>query len=289
IFRTIDAAKYNFLEGVYIPGNYLIPIRDTALQISDRMIDRIKKAEPDIEQFLIRKIEWDTASKIALFVRQEIEKLPDLVPFPASDIRLETRRGRTLLLFSTKYWNKGAGPLEFVASKKSRGKTGSINRDIYQRIYRKDGGYRDKFAGNFFWHDEHLHYHFNDFVDYILQSVDSNVSLSEIRNKTTFCVRDKFRIKSAASGASSQKAVYTICGKEKQGISVGWSDIYDYTYADQNIDVTDVPTGSYKLTFESNPERRFDEKRTDNNVSSVLLRINAQEKIVEIIGEEKTI
>ena len=56
-------------------------------------------------------------------------------------------------------------------------------------------------------------------------------------SKTTFCILDSTRISTRLPGAP-KKAVYTTCGNQVQGMSVGWGDKYIWTLAGQELDIT---------------------------------------------------
>ena len=58
------------------------------------------------------------------------------------------------------------------------------------------------------------------------------------------------------------------CG-DIQGISVGYSDVYNSGLANQWIDVTDVPDGTYWLETIIDPENRLLETNDDNNTALV--------------------
>ena len=215
------------------------------------------------------------------------ELVPDLVPLPPQDIKIKTREdGAIMLLFSTTYYNQGRGSLELRADPKTKGIRADIDRDILQRIYRKDEKekYREKVVGNFLWHQEHQHYHYSDFVTYDLEAVDAPGApdLSGMRTKSTFCLRDVSRVDMELD-YRAEEANFRVCYKEIQGVSVGWGDTYFYDYPDQGLNISDLTSGTYRLSFHVNPEERLDEISLQNNKSSALLKINMEEKTVEVL------
>lgn len=213
--------------------------------------------------------------------------LPDLLPLPARDLRLEkTNDGRTLMHFSTTYYNQGRGTLELRADPKTAGIRADLERDVLQRIYTKDGKYRDIVVGNFLWHQEHLHYHYTDFITYDLEAINAPESpdLSGILVKSTFCLRDVSRVYVDVPNIPKE-AGYQICGKERQGVSVGWGDTYHHDYPAQNLDITSLKSGTYKLTFNANPKLRLEEIRYDNNVSSIIFTLDMENMKVEVLSE----
>jgi hypothetical protein len=215
------------------------------------------------------------------------ELLPDLIPLPAKDLTLMTGEdGDLRLLFSTTYINTGLGTLELRADPKTSGIRADIDRDVLQRIFLKDGGYREKVVGNFLWHQEHLHYHYADFIVYDLTSEDdpNHPELTGILQKNTFCLRDISRVLSEVTG-KKQEATYKICGKELQGVSVGWGDTYYYNYPDQALNVQTLESGTYRLTFVANPEKRLDELAYTNNTSYVLFKYDKENQKIEVLKE----
>ncbi len=215
------------------------------------------------------------------------DKLPDLIPLPAADLTLlRGEDGELRILFSTTYINQGLGTLELRADPKTAGIRADIDRDVLQRIYLKDGGYRDKVVGNFLWHQEHLHYHYADFIVYDLTSEDvpNHPELTGILQKSTFCLRDISRIISDVPGEKTD-ATYKICGKELQGVSVGWGDTYYYNYPDQALNIESLESGRYRLTFVANPEKRLDELAYGNNTSYVIFKYDKAAETVEVLEE----
>ena len=212
--------------------------------------------------------------------------LPDLLPLPPKDLKVERVGSQVLLYFSTTYYNQGRGTMELVADPATAGIREDIERDVLQRIYKEDGAYRDKIVGTFLWHQEHLHYHYTDFITYDLEPVDAppTEDLSGNLVKSTFCLRDVSRVFLDLPHAPAE-ASYTICGKERQGVSVGWGDTYYWDYPDQALDVTSLASGTYRLTFIANPAQRLEEVRYDNNMSSTLFRLDMESLTLEVIEE----
>ncbi|MEX0930570.1 MAG: lysyl oxidase family protein [Candidatus Paceibacterota bacterium] len=217
--------------------------------------------------------------------------LPDIRPFEPRDVQIIDKNDRTLLVFSTIYFNQGDGPLELVAGQDPSGAvpTEDIERDVLQNIYQQGGGVREEAVGSFVWHREHLHYHFTDFVDFRLEPTletytEYGISAEDIsaEEKATFCVRDVSRVY-ADTQNTPDDAVYRICNEVKQGVSVGWGDTYFFDYPDQDIDVTGLPAGVYRLVFEANPRKRFYESNYENNISWALIDMDSEARTVEVL------
>lgn len=281
-------SNLDFSGELYVPGTYTFDSAQSDAVIANALIVKIKETAGDnLEEFIAGKITEANRKKIADFVEAETELRPDLVPLPAKDVVIENGPGgKTLLRFSTIYYNKGRGPLELRADPATVDLRQDVQRDVFQRIYKIDGTYRDKLSGNFLWHQEHLHYHFDDFVTYDLEAVSAkNVpDLSGVLVKSTFCVRDVSLVDIEVENRPKD-ANYKICGKRMQGISVGWADTYFFTYPDQSLDVTDLPSGTYRLSFLVNPAKFLDEVSLDNNKSSVLIELDMDKKTVKVLEE----
>jgi hypothetical protein len=68
--------------------------------------------------------------------------------------------------------------------------------------------------------------------------------------------------------------VYRTCDATVQGISVGWGDTYGSYLADQDIDVTNQPSGDYELTLEVDPGNRLLETDDTDNTSRIYVRLD---------------
>jgi hypothetical protein len=200
-----------------------------------------------------------------------IDLPPDLIPMPAFNVSLvtDTTAGTTTLRFSTTSWNSGTGPFELRAGPVD---TGSGKQQVFQRIYTSDGGYYDHLAGWFEWHPQHNHFHFDDYALYTLQPVNAPGGSARTGQKTTFCVMDNTKVNLTLPGAP-QSAVYSTCGNQIQGMSVGWGDTYGYALAGQEIDFTDNADGIYQLRIDIDPNKLIIESNKADNGSCVLVSI----------------
>lgn len=195
---------------------------------------------------------------------------PNLKPLPAANFSLITDTfGDTTLRFSTTSWNKGTGPLQLEAGAVD---TGSGKQQVYQRVFNSDGTSSRFFAGWFQWHPAHNHFHFDDYAIYELQPVDAPGGSLRTGQKTTFCVMDTTKIDSSLPGAPAS-AVYSACGNQIQGMSVGWGDTYGASLAGQEIDFTDNADGIYQLKIIIDPNKNIVESDENDNESCALLSI----------------
>ncbi|MBU1256031.1 endolytic transglycosylase MltG [Patescibacteria group bacterium] len=71
--------KYDYLEGVYFPETYLIPIDETGLEIAQRFINKFnEKFASYADKFIQENIKWTTALKIASIVQREAAGKDDM-------------------------------------------------------------------------------------------------------------------------------------------------------------------------------------------------------------------
>lgn len=195
---------------------------------------------------------------------------PNLIPLPAFNTTLATDSGgRSTLRFSTTSWNNGAGPLELAAGEVE---TGSGKQQVFQVVYQSGGGQTLNFAGAFEYHPLHDHMHFNDYALYTLQPVNAPGGSERTGAKTTFCVMDTTAINLRLAGAPGQP-FYSRCGRDLQGMSIGWGDTYGAHLAGQEIDFTSNADGIYQLKIEIDPKKVIVESNDNDNVSCVLLSI----------------
>lgn len=112
----------------------------------------------------------------------------------------------------------------------------------------------------------HQHFHFESYAYYELRKLDGTVVAPG--RKQAFCLLDYSPL-----GDDSKESQYD-CGY--QGISAGWSDIYDDYLPCQWVDITDVPPGEYDLVVKLNHQRVLAESNYDNNEVSVRVQIPAR-------------
>jgi len=195
---------------------------------------------------------------------------PNLIPLGAFGMTLSTDTGgRSELRFSTTSWNSGTGPLELVAGEVVTGE-GKIR--VYQAVYQTSGPPILHFAGAFEYHPAHNHMHFNDYALYSLQPVNAPGGSLRTGAKTTFCIMDTTPVNLGLPGAP-RGSFYSVCGRDLQGMSVGWGDTYGSQLEGQSIDFTGDADGIYQLKIEVDPKKLLIESNENDNVSCVLLSI----------------
>ena len=113
--------------------------------------------------------------------------------------------------------------------------------------------------------DCHGHYHFKGFARYRLLNGAGDVVATG--RKVSFCLLDGYQWDpGAADGQFS-------C--DMQGITAGWSDVYDAGLPGQWVEIDGVPAGDYFLEVTMNPDLVILESDVTNNTSTVPVTIPA--------------
>jgi hypothetical protein len=198
-------------------------------------------------------------------------------PAEAFDVQM---LGTSKLLFSTFSYNIGDGPLEIMG-----GDIGNGVQNVEQVIYRSDGTSYTRRAGTYEYHAAHDHIHFDNYALYTLQPVNAPGASAREGHKTTFCLMDTNKAPSPYDGLGGDLPTYTQCGRSVQGISVGWGDKYGYWLADQDIDVTGLPSGDYTLTIEIDPNNHVLETNDTDNTSMIFVNLDMVNYVATVIDE----
>jgi hypothetical protein len=104
--------------------------------------------------------------------------------------------------------------------------------------------------------------------------------------KVDYCLRDLFR--THPSRRSPTAAVYPGCNQnpgithDVLGTSVGWSDVYPYSYPQQWIDVTGL-RGRFAYIQIANPDRLWHE-RMGNNASETVVALPSGRVVRHRVG-----
>jgi hypothetical protein len=117
----------------------------------------------------------------------------------------------------------------------------------------------------FQWSDCHGHYHLDSYARYEL--IDEAGDVAAPGHKQAFCLMD---FEPWLPTVTWNDARYH-CGF--QGISRGFADTYDAYLDCQFVDITDVPSGDYRLKVEVNFEHLLGELDYSNNVTEVPVTI----------------
>ena len=226
---------------------------------------------------------------------------PDLKTLKPTDLRISTATidGSThqVLRFTNTVWDAGQGPMELQASTVGTGSDAKTR--VYQRIYDGAGNYTSHHVGDFVYHESHNHFHFEGFADYELWTrteYDNWLASGRTQGqaqrrgtKTTFCLIDSRLVQSLPGSPSS--AVYNECGQTRQGISVGWGDVYEYSLPDQWIDLgtSRLADGKYVLRSIADPKDRLYESENRSDASRESQQANEGVTFFTVSRSGKTI
>ena len=197
--------------------------------------------------------------------------LPNLVPwggFAADYFVNREPDGRRFLRFSAGVTNIGQGPLEFQGISKKASST----LPEFQVFYFPKSGSTSTLVGQCVYDADNLLWDVFHIAEYRLRDLNGNqVGTAQ---KASFCVADDYRLTPPVPGSPTMPR-YRTCPhgsrlkKIKVGLSVGWSDVYAWPRAGQFVDVTNIPSGSYLLEMEANPEGTAQETTRDDNTLQV--------------------
>jgi hypothetical protein len=194
-----------------------------------------------------------------------------------------TPDGRRLLRFDSIIVNVGAGNFEVHGSRPG---TDIPEMTVTQRVFNNAGGYRNRSttARMYFSGDGHDHWHLRNLQLYSLIRLADGKRV-RTGDKHGFCFWDN------VSFGSSQEEFYTAsssppaCGRSPKnlrvtmGLSSGWGDIYPTWLPDQFIDITGVPSGTYRLRGVADPSNWFLEENNTNNFTWLDIRIRADNTV----------
>lgn len=198
--------------------------------------------------------------------------LPDLRVVQPHDLVVVGSRaeGDLRLKFTTVIWNDGQGPIEVQGA--VREETGEL--EVFQYLHFEDGTVRrDRPVGTFDYEHRHGHLHLSSFARYELWSLDAEgraEALVAENAKVGFCLMDNLVVdEPRAEGDAS----YGGCEAEVQGISVGYGDEYLADLYEQDLNISHLEGGRYRLVNIANPDEVLREARYDNNAASVDIRL----------------
>lgn len=195
------------------------------------------------------------------------ELLPDLrIRAPADIALIGSRSAGTLRLkFTTTIWNDGDGPVEVRGSQSTEAAL-----QVIQYVHRSDGDpLPDRAVGSFDFEHRHGHLHLGGFARYELWSLDQAGGPVEVvaeNAKVGFCLMDNLPIDESRV---PDEPVYANCDAEVQGISVGYGDIYVAALYEQDLNVSGLADGRYRLMNIANPGDVVRELSVENNSAYV--------------------
>jgi Lysyl oxidase len=211
--------------------------------------------------------------------------LPDLRTLTPSHVSLviEEGSGNRLLRFSNAVWNAGSGALELNGDYDPQ----SEIVHAVQVIEREDGTLLERPAGTFDYHAEHQHVHWDAFAYYQVWSSLPDGSLAEMltsSEKVGYCLRD---IKPYIPPEGEKELLellnvprqpgYSSCSWRRQGMSVGWYDIYHSYTSGQTLDISHLPDGTYALVSIVDPNQFLRESDETNNIAMIYFSLQGEQ------------
>lgn len=195
--------------------------------------------------------------------------LADLIVTPYSEFAgARDLGGNERLRFGVMIANVGEGDFRLRAR---RSNLFSEDWSVVQQIPEAQGGVTERLtpATLVFGGDGHDHWHIREVEAHRIEALDGTV-LGEVV-KEGFCFFDTDLVDDTLSGVPV-RAVYHSkgCGGQIEsrvtmGLSVGWGDEYPWHMFEQQIDVTTIPDGTYRLRAVADPYGWFEEKDETNN------------------------
>lgn len=217
--------------------------------------------------------------------------LPDLRTLPPSDISLvvDPNSGRKFIRFSNSVLNAGPGVLEVHGNVDPV--SGTIR--VVQIANREDGTWLEHPAGEFHYHADHGHMHWHNFSLYQIWSALPDGSLDRVRassDKIGYCLRDVAPYMPSDTGEMVTKLEniptqpgYTSCYWRRQGLSVGWYDIYRAHLSGQSLDINHLEDGLYALISTVDPAQILREGDVTNNSSVIYFQIEGDQ--INLLGD----
>ena len=212
---------------------------------------------------------------VATVATAQVDTLPDIIVRESdlydNDISTNVSPGRVHLRLSNGTANIGIGKLHLYGGADN----GDGTQKVIQRVFRSDGSFYEREAGNFVYHPTHSHIHFEAWGQYRLREILPGDGVGPIiaqGEKTSFCILDLGVYDSSLPGFPPA-GEFRSCSSTTQGLSIGWIDVYSKGLPDQNIDITDVAPGQYWLESEVDPENHVLESDESNNIARIKVTI----------------
>lgn len=179
------------------------------------------------------------------------------------------------LRFSAGPTNDGTGPFHLLLGGDGK---------VQQRVYREDGSFFDRPAGEHEFHKTHAHNHYKDVLTYRLFKVTDRKRgrFEEVGRgvKSGFCPADQAF---ADWRSFDQAAAYSTPGdcRTTMSLSTGWGDVYRWQRPGQYVEFGDNSDGVYVVRATADIKRQVLETEESDNSGYALIRIEGSE--IEIL------
>lgn len=216
--------------------------------------------------------------------------LPNLVPLPRGIVleAADKGTGEWAIRLDTVVANRGTAHLDLLGVPDQGSTESATAYQCVEWVHDRACSTREE-VGDFVWHPEHQHHHFEGFAKYELRTLNQRGmpimrknGLVAGGNKVSFCLidyeedsdEDTFMAGTGLTGWPG----YSTCvlGSGSQGISRGWRDVYGSSLRGQQVVVDGVPAGVYALVVVVDPDGRLSETNEDDNLLAIKLELGAQ-------------
>jgi hypothetical protein len=223
-----------------------------------------------------------------------VDTLPNLVPQPPTELEIgdvDEGEGKALRFDST-IANEGEFAFELVGRPESIASAGDSTAEQCIAWAGPRACTERKSIGTLAYHDEHGHYHFEDFALYELRRFKKN-GMPDMRkrglvarsDKVSFCLQDVQAHRDNGPLYAAPWPLYYAClaGQGVQGISPGWLDIYGSGTTGQQIPLNGIPDGTYALVIHTDPGGRVFETNDHDNVAVTGVTLSEEGKKFSIV------
>jgi hypothetical protein len=219
-----------------------------------------------------------------------MELVPNLRPQPASNLFIQmtdTGAGvQRVLRLASRISNYGEGPMEIVGQ--IVGADPNFPVPATQVVRWNNGQTTPEPAGEFEFHPEHGHWHWENLVRFRLMNVvnaddpyDPANTEAASTPKVSFCLLDSEKIPGFTGSGQPRRAHYQSCTGNVQGVSAGWTDVYGANLPHQWVVIEGVPDADYWVVLEADPEGIL--RETDETDNRSAIKINITNNAVTIL------
>ena len=206
-------------------------------------------------------------------------RCPDLRMRPPFAIHRDKVGGTPVLRAANSIDSVGEGPAELRGRR-----SGPREMNAHQQVRKRHGGWASFNTGAELYFKaipgQGRYWKFRDAAHMALWRLDNDgnrVQRVEVGPKQIYCLRD-LQHTHPGLPRSPGHAVYPSCSQDSSrrrvtlGTSVGWSDVYPYTYNQQYVELNDIPErGCYAYVHDADPENGLWENRERNNAASTVV------------------
>lgn len=210
---------------------------------------------------------------------------PNMRSLQPFDLRIDDTGAIRVLRFSAALANLGPGPMllnpspdvECPGDQRGAAQVLQIDSDDdgeFQRDQDRDTVRRE--AGCMLDHPTHDHWHFDAMAGYALR-MPGDAELVVSRDKVSFCLRDNEQV--PGQRVVVEREYFGDCRRDgPQGVSPGWSDIYQYDLDGQSLRLPDSVEGEVVcLDLAADPFDLLEETNENDNAASLAVTVTGDD------------